>query len=764
MGQYRIGGLCGHKPYGYGQDLSLGMRDAITELGHIYVMIADQVPYHINHHYYDYMHVAFQMARQMDLDAYILPAGVLYQLTNRQVGDKGLQLIELFEPEKTIIVEREVAGYHCITKDNAAGMHECMRHLIEDHGYQRIAFISGPENSRGARERERIFFDEMEAHGLSVQPEMFERGRFDGRCDNVVEKIIDNNKGLEAIACACDEIAMAVYRVAERRGILIGKELAVTGFDDLPEVVHLDPPLSTVHTTGYDIGYMAGQAAVRLCEGKPLGQTVLKSRFIARASCGESRVSQTERFKELLLMDPVPMDRIVQEMIDSSYTSVGGAIRNRFEANMTEFCRYMESMCKERIAHPEKQIYLFSTQLLSEILLDPKTRPYMLPSGFQTALNAFLHALRDIVRKEDELWVVEQSAHLHLRLSRIFQGQNDKDLVDRNELEMHTIQIVDDAMEDNDSRAQTYRRILGELQAVGVRNAWIYVFHNNTVFVDRDDLTLEDKALFRGSLVNGQIRVSETDEEHLLGEVLRDCAKDTKLPSGITVSGLLAHNEIYGFVVMSQDELAVNEQMAVFLMLGYSIKHLQMMAHEREMIEMLNESNVMLTHQSQQDELTGLLNRRGFLLMTDILIRNNVGKRAAVFYLDLDGLKTINDTYGHDIGDDAIKNTAQILSSCFRSADLIGRQGGDEFVAFSIVKQESDVQIISRRVEQRMKVFNEEHDLVYTLSISVGVRAFVIEEDTAGQLDHLMGEADEMLYEVKRRRKGSRRFSHEEIP
>ena len=110
LGQYRIGGLCGHKPYGYGQDLSLGMRDAITELGHIYVMIADQVPYHINHHYYDYMHVAFQMARQMDLDAYILPAGVLYQLTNRQVGDKGLQLIELFEPEKTIIVEREVAG------------------------------------------------------------------------------------------------------------------------------------------------------------------------------------------------------------------------------------------------------------------------------------------------------------------------------------------------------------------------------------------------------------------------------------------------------------------------------------------------------------------------------------------------------------------------------------------------------------------------------------------------------------------------------
>lgn len=756
MGKFRIGCLCGHKPYGYGMNLSLGARDAIEERGHTYVMVADQVPYHTNHDNYDYMNVAFEMVRRMDLDAYVLPAGVLYQLTTAQVGEKGLDLVRLFDPAKTIVLEREFEGYHCITKDNASGMHECMRHLIEDHGYRKIAFISGPETSKGAQERETIYYDEMEAHGLFVRPEMFARGTFDGQCEDVVERIFNNNKSLDAIACACDEIAMAVYRVAQRRGLIVGRDIAVTGFDDLPEAVHLDPPLSTVHMTGYDIGYMAGRAAVRLCEGRPLGEMVQQSRFVNRGSCGEFTISQTERFKELLREKPLPMERIVGELVGATYSSIEGPIRLRFEANMTEFCRFAQDAYRRHLASPDEQIFLVTQNSLSKLILDRQTKPYITIAGLQTALNALLHALREVVPEKDKLWAAEQGSHLHLRFSRIFQGESGQELMARNDIEMHTLQIADDAMAESDDKGRAYQRIFEEMRSIGISFARIYIFKNSSIFVGMDKLTLDARVHYRGSLVGGEISVNDNDDEYLLSDILR--GDDDTLPDTVTVSGLLANSEIFGVVVMSQDGLAVNEQIAVLMMLGYSIKHLQMMAHEQEMINLLNENNVMLTHQSQQDELTGLLNRRGFLLMTDILIRNNVGKSAAVFYLDLDGLKTINDTHGHDIGDEAIKYTSEILSSCFRSADLLGRQGGDEFVAFSIMKKEADAQIIIDRIEQRMQSFNEEHDLVYVLAISIGVKTFTIGEDSANRLDRLMGEADEMLYEVKRKKKGSRRF------
>src|SRR5690606_30591217 len=86
------------------------------------------------------------------------------------------------------------------------------------------------------------------------------------------------------------------------------------------------------------------------------------------------------------------------------------------------------------------------------------------------------------------------------------------------------------------------------------------------------------------------------------------------------------------------------------------------------------------------DDLTGLYNRRGFLTLAERHLKLAIRKKAGLFLLfaDLDGLKQINDTFGHLEGDRALVSAAQILRQSFRSADIIARLGGDEFTVFPL--------------------------------------------------------------------------------
>ncbi len=101
-----------------------------------------------------------------------------------------------------------------------------------------------------------------------------------------------------------------------------------------------------------------------------------------------------------------------------------------------------------------------------------------------------------------------------------------------------------------------------------------------------------------------------------------------------------------------------------------------------------------------RDELTGLFNRRGFLAAAEPLARaaERADRTFLVFFADLDGLNAINDTHGHQVGDEAIRDAAWILTHSFRSADLIARIGGDEFAIFAPDAPPETIEIMIRRV------------------------------------------------------------------
>ena len=154
------------------------------------------------------------------------------------------------------------------------------------------------------------------------------------------------------------------------------------------------------------------------------------------------------------------------------------------------------------------------------------------------------------------------------------------------------------------------------------------------------------------------------------------------------------------------------------------------------------------------DDLTKLYNRRGFLTLAERHLKLAVRRKSGVYLLfaDLDGLKIINDTYGHLEGDRALIYAADILRSSFRSADIIARLGGDEFTVFPIEAADGTAQILLGRLDEHLERHNEANrSRGYRLTFSVGIARF--DPDSSWTIDQLLEHADKALYQQKRSRR-----------
>lgn len=150
------------------------------------------------------------------------------------------------------------------------------------------------------------------------------------------------------------------------------------------------------------------------------------------------------------------------------------------------------------------------------------------------------------------------------------------------------------------------------------------------------------------------------------------------------------------------------------------------------------------------DEMTQLYNRRGFLSMGSQYLKSAKRNKqsAVVLFVDLDGLKQINDQLGHEAGDTAIMATAEVLRSTFRESDILGRLGGDEFVV--LAGDCSDPRKPISRLTDAVAVHNSTAHHERPLSLSIGAAIFIPE--TPEPLEALMQRADVAMYEAKRAR------------
>jgi two-component system, cell cycle response regulator len=157
-----------------------------------------------------------------------------------------------------------------------------------------------------------------------------------------------------------------------------------------------------------------------------------------------------------------------------------------------------------------------------------------------------------------------------------------------------------------------------------------------------------------------------------------------------------------------------------------------------------------LADMAWRDDLTGLYNRRGVLALGEYQRRQCLrsGGMLAVVQVDVDGLKTINDSWGHQAGDQAIAGTATVLRSTFRESDIVGRVGGDEFLALAVDAEAGDVHRMERRLADALGAFNCRRTTSFELSFSIGTSVLV--PPASPTLAELIARADEALYRSKR--------------
>ena len=149
---------------------------------------------------------------------------------------------------------------------------------------------------------------------------------------------------------------------------------------------------------------------------------------------------------------------------------------------------------------------------------------------------------------------------------------------------------------------------------------------------------------------------------------------------------------------------------------------------------------------SFRDQMTELYNRRGFITMAEQQIRTATRARRAMLltFVDCDGLKGINDTLGHEEGDRALIDTANVLRQTFRESDIIARLGGDEFAVLSIDAADGNPEELLKRLAQNIHAFNATGARPYGLSMSWGT--VVYDPHAPLSLDGLMSAADELMY------------------
>lgn len=277
-----------------------------------------------------------------------------------------------------VSIESRMEGMPVFYTDNRAAMRELVTHLIETHQVEKICYLSGPRDSSESVDRLRGVIDAVKAHGLTLEEDQIYYGNYLADSGSrLAEKLLESDKGLpEAIVCGNDFMAFGVYIELSRRGIRIGEDVLLTGYDNMSDTVNLTPAITTLEKPQVQIGY---EACRSLMAKKKIRNRKFQVKCCFRESCGCSTYKM-ENLIEIQLRD-------MQEKLEIS----GMGETNKYMVsdlnecdNMEEFCKYLRRyiiqldfsyvylcLCEEKEAADGMEYDCRSTECFSESVCIP---------------------------------------------------------------------------------------------------------------------------------------------------------------------------------------------------------------------------------------------------------------------------------------------------------------------------------------------------------------------------------------------------------
>lgn len=617
-----------------------------------------------------------------------------------------------------------------IVFDNMSGAKAAVDFLISREHRRHIGVIAGPKTRTGTRERLSAYRDILDFHHIPYDPNLVVYAQDYTSYNNaLVGEFLDLHPELDALFCVTDKLAACAYVELKKRGYRIGRDISIVGFDDDPDSASMVPPLSSVHADSAMLAYRAVIEGQSLIEGGGIFRHMLPTEFIARNS-----VNSTSQEEEDL------------------YNFINFAITEKLSVHdlswgMTNFLFNNKIMFHTNIK--DETVILFENIISAAFFCDsieefkakvfPSITNVITENNIQFIdLDKLFNCLKvlvdiSIARKLIEHHRLDYFAqYLYSELGIVYSNITSRILTRSREHQINiniTNRLTLSITDTNDPE-----RMLGEtLRILDIKNAALYVFKYPYHYDITENIILPEALNLKLMIRDGLIIRTHNELVHE-----EDLIHYVHTNKNYTISAISSGNQQYGILItdIEGNDLSMLEYVTGQFGTTFYIQSL------------MNK----LQSQSVTDELTNIYNRRGIL---DELAKGSqklaFGEKAYLVFIDLDGLKSINDTFGHDAGDKAIKLGTEIIKATFPH-QIVGRWGGDEFVIFIKDVSKEYIHSLDKRIEENTKNLSELHNYPFSLSLSYGV-SIIHSGDTPEQITQIIEDADNRMYCYKKKRK-----------
>ncbi len=697
---------------------------------------------------YEYQYnMLYDFASSKILDGVIISAATLGEYISKEELKK---FIDGYNDMPLIVMENEVEGYPCL-RFGADGIRQEVDHLINEHGCRNIGFISGSRHNTDAAARLEAYRLALEENSIEYDESLVRYGNFSEFTEEIVGDLLDNcGRKLDAICFANDQMCIGGYNAIKERGLVIGKDIYVTGYDDSDVAFRLDPMLTTVKADASKLGYSAVENLYAwIKQGVPFEGEELSASLVARESCGcKSIHNYSDRI--LSMVEGMSVEETASAIVNViSGNDITGAgvksvrhdavnfLTNVFtafvsggeisEAKLSEdFSEFLNKGAVERLGHDDLLNILDTSQTVAVSLCG----------------NAWARSSKVLkVFENFNRLLAEHAMSMYFRIK--------SEMTFRHFLICNITKDMLLNMDNGNSSESCFMTIVNNLYRIQIKSSFIYLYPD-TIYNKPDSVwEMPEKLRLKAYHIGDDLHSFNDDNTVNWYEIIdNEFTPDTRRT--LVVSPLFSNEEQYGLAVFDLDYEVFPQIYSITPQISTAIRMNGLIHRLEGSLIVAQNTNNMLNRLSVSDELTGIYNRRGFYKYANDEIHNpiNTGKTGVLIFADLDNLKKINDTFGHDDGDYAIRIAAALLAGGLRNSDVVARIGGDEFAALAVVNDESAAEIIPKRIKTLAGDHNARSEKEYNVTISIGLYCFKCSESV--NVQDYMDMADESLYEDKK--------------
>lgn len=706
-------------------------------------------------YYYQY-NTIYEMGKKENIDFLIIMTGVI---GNTLSENETLKFIERFRDIPVMTISSEYPQYHSIKIDNKTGLKKALNHLIHKHNCRNIAFVGGSRLNSDAEERLNVYYDTLLENNLPVNQNMIGFGDFSEYSDQVVKKLTEDNSDIDAICFANDEMAKGGYRALSGTGYIVGRNISVVGFDNSRTATDLYPMLTTVNADNYQLGYQAVEKIPELMGSDEIRHFTVPTNLVVRNSCGCTNTSYENLsyvFSENKLSKAQLSAYTAEDYMNYLFKDSARFVYSRcfsaeqFTRILQVFENFFEIVLDYELFINPKQ-FRKSVQNAIQDIISTGIMEVMQTDELYNIIDVIQYKLSQQHRFDEDICLVFSQIYRELSTYSHTYGRQEQKSVAINDSVINY--MVNDVIITGESNYQSLRPIMSRLSEIGISRSYMYLFETPVKHNEHSRFIPPEKIKLVFSLENGDICFWRKDNEKITSQIISESPVLRDSSSSLVISPLFSNEEIYGFLICDMQHQYYQYLNKITLQIGTALKYNSILSNLQTLLDNEKENSRNYEKISKYDELTGIYNRRGYFDSTEAIIHApvNKGKNAVVVFADMDNLKVVNDQFGHEDGDFALKSIANILSGSFRTTDIVGRIGGDEFAAFALLDKSENINQIFSRITDTIERFNSNCDKPYYVSMSIGMYPFQCDPDIV--LSKILEKADELLYIQKQGKK-----------